>query len=129
MAFGFFKKIAKVASGGLSLIQKVPGINAVALIVPGGSAALAAAGAADKVLKAVNAPKGSKQAVAGAKAVQATKLLAAKGNVEAANGLTVLGKRAAALRVSKEFRVHPRTGIVRRAGAKAPVGKGPALRS
>lgn len=129
MAFGFFKKIAKVASGGLNLIQKIPGVGAVAMVVPGGTAALAAAGAADKVLRAVNAPKGSKQQQAGAKAVEATKMLAAKGNVEAANGLTVLGKRAAALRVAREFRVHPRTGIVRRAGANAPVGKGPALRS
>ena len=128
MAFGFFKKIAKVASGGVHLLTKIPGISAVAMIVPGGTLALTAAGAADKVLSAVNAPKGSPKQKAGAAAVKVTAALAAKGDVGAANGLTVLGKRAAALRVAREFRVHPRTGVVRRAGPGAPVGKGPALK-
>lgn len=121
--FGFFKKIAKVGSGGLSLLRHIPGVNTVALVIPGGSAALAAADAADKVLHAVNDVGNPARRAAGIKAVAATKKLAAAGNVHAANGLTVLGKRAAALRVARMHRVNPKTGVVRRLPGKveAPV--------
>jgi|SRR5882724_13701693 len=112
--FGFLKKLAKVGAGGLSLIRHVPGLNAVALVIPGGSAAVAAIGAADHVLGAVNDLGNPAKRAAGIQAVKATQALAKAGNVGAANGLTMLGKRAAALRAARQHRVDPRTGIVRR---------------
>jgi hypothetical protein len=113
--FGLFKSIAKVGSGGLKLVRKIPGVNVVAMVVPGGTAALAAVSAADHVLGAVNSPHPEKRA-AGAKVVKATAALAKAGNVDAANGLTMLGKRAAALRAARLHRVHPVTGVVRKVG-------------
>ena len=122
MAFGFFKNLAKVGAGSLALIRKIPGVNAVALVVPGGSAALAAVGAADHILGAVNDTGNAAKRAAGLAAVANTKKLAAQGNVGAANGLTMLGKRAAALREAKQHRVNPKTGVVRRLPGKASPG-------
>jgi hypothetical protein len=116
--FGFFKKIGKLGAGGLNLIRHIPGVNTVALVIPGGSAALAAIGAADHVLDAVNDKGNPAKRAAGIKAVKATQALAKAGNVGAANGMTMLGKRAAALRAAREHRVDPRTGMVRRLPGK-----------
>lgn len=113
--FGFIKKIAKGVSGGVKLIGKIPGVKFAAVLIPGGAPALAAVGAADTVLSGVNSKHPQKRATA-INVVKTTEALAKAGNVQAANGLTMIGKRAAALRAAKLHRVHPVTGVVRKVG-------------
>jgi hypothetical protein len=113
--FGFIKKIAKGVSGGVKFIGKIPGVKFAAVLIPGGAPALAAVGAADSVLSGVNSSHPQKRATA-INVVKTTEALAKAGNVQAANGLTMIGKRAAALRAAKLHRVHPTTGVVRKVG-------------
>ena len=112
---GFVKRIGKIASGGIKLIGKVPGVSAAVMLVPGAAPALAAVNAADHVLEAVNGSHPELRA-AGIQTVKATAALAKAGNVNAANAMTMLGKRAAALRAARLHRVHPKTGVVRKVG-------------
>lgn len=65
----------------------------------------------DTVLKAVNSKNPSEKRAALA-AVQKTQAKAEKGDKQAAAMLTMLGRHAAAKRVTNRFRVHARTGIV-----------------
>ncbi|HEX2599578.1 MAG TPA: hypothetical protein VHL05_12425 [Terriglobales bacterium] len=103
----------KLVKGALKFAKVLtPIANTVGLIVPGVGALGPAIGAADKIVNAVNSKNPAKKAQA-EKIVQATKVLAAQGNVQALNGLTLLKKRDAARQVIAKHRVDSQ-GFVRR---------------
>lgn len=105
--------VSKLAHQALGVMK--PFAGTVALVIPGGSAAVAGVYAADKLLQSYNSPHPAKQQAA-ARVVRATKILAAKGNVAATNGLNMMNKRAAALREARKHRIDSKGVIHRLAG-------------
>lgn len=76
--------------------------------------------AAKKVVKVLNGvnSKNPAQRKAALKAVAITQAKAEKGDPKAAEMMTFVGRHAAAQRVTRRFRVHGKTGMVLRVGAK-----------
>jgi hypothetical protein len=111
----FFSKIGKAVSGAVKAVSPIlkPVAGTLAVVFPPVGVPLAAGIAiSDKVVKALNSSDPPKREAA-QRMVAATTQLAASGNVSARNGLTLLGKRAAALREARRWQVQP-TGRLRR---------------
>lgn len=118
MAFGFFKKIGrglgKVGKG----IVKNPLTKAVAggvaiVFPPVGVPIAAGVAVTDRVLKDANQKRNPALAAKAKTAIRNTMALSTRGHVGASNAMTLLNKRAAALREAKKYKVD-RRGCTRR---------------
>lgn len=97
------KKTLKTAMKAYGIARPYAGTAALAIpgIGPGVSAGLAVA---DSVIAKYNAGNSQQKAAAG-RIIAATKAMAKKGSVPATNAVTILNKRAAAMRMASRFRV------------------------
>ena len=117
MAFGFLKKAVNAVGKAAGSVVKNPLVKMVAggvavVFPPVGMPIAAGIAISDKVLREVNSKNPQKKA-AGNAVVRNTMDLAAKGSVGASNALTLMNKRAAALREARKYQVDTR-GCVRR---------------
>lgn len=106
------KKVVKVAAGAGKLLKPIAG--GLAIVYPPVGVPLAAGiMVADKANGAINS-KDPKRKAAAVRVVAHTVKLAQSGHKGAANGLTLMVKRAAQTRAARQFRVDPRSGRVLR---------------
>lgn len=123
--FGFIKKIAKVVKGAHKLVKPFAGVAV--LMIPGAAQAQAGIQLADNVVKGYNSlnPRTRRKAQRIVAAQKQVLLTHPNPRVrqEAAHGMTLMRKRAAALKASQLFDVNSKGIVVRVSAAKSRSGK------